>query len=122
LSCLFYNLNGAFLSIGVVPRDVDADVRSVVGSTEPLRGVCMPDGVDWPLSDFLGRVAGKPVKVGILDDRLIPTHLGGAGLAAPDRGRDAGETPLDLVAEVTPSFVGRDGVVDEVTRRVGMRE
>lgn len=100
MSCLFYNLNGAFLSIGVVPRDVDADVRSVVGSTEPLRGVCMPDGVDWPLSDFLG----------------------GAGLAAPDRGRDAGETPLDLVAEVTPSFVGRDGVVDEVTRRVGMRE
>lgn len=55
--CVFYNLNGAFLSIGVVPRDVDAELRSVrcdVGSTEPLRdGVCIPDGVDWPLSDFL---------------------------------------------------------------------
>lgn len=46
----FYNLNGALFSFGVVPRDVDAEVRSVrcvVGSTEPLRdGVCIPDGVD----------------------------------------------------------------------------
>jgi len=116
------------LSIGVVPRDVDADeVRSVrcdVGSAELLCGVCMPDGVDWPLSDF--PVTDEEVEVfdvrraiGILDPRELP----GAGLAAPDRGLDAGDTPFDFVADdVTPNFVGRDGVTDDGVRRVGMRE
>lgn len=120
-----YNLNGAFFSIGVVPRDVDAEVRSVrcvPGSAEPLRdGVCIPDGVDWPLSDFLG--VGVLTRVGILDDRLMPTHLGGAGLAAPDLGLEEGVTPFDLVVEdVTPSRVGREADVEAVVaRRVGMR-
>lgn len=42
-----YSLNGArFWSTGVVPLD---DRLSDCGSTEPLRGVCIPDGVDAPL-------------------------------------------------------------------------
>lgn len=55
------------------------------------------------------------------------TYLGGAGLAAPDLGLEAGVTPFDFVADdvdVTPSRVGRDTdvvVVVVVTRRVGMR-
>lgn len=49
-------------------------------------------------------------------------YLPGAGLAAPDLGLDAGDTPLDFVAEVTPNFVGRDGVKDDGVRRVGIRE
>lgn len=41
---IVYSLNGSRLSNGVVPRD-DRDC----GSTLPLRGVCMPDGVLDPL-------------------------------------------------------------------------
>jgi hypothetical protein len=82
-------LNGSRLSKGVVPLD-DRDC----GSTLPLRGVCMPDGVLVPLRF-----------------RLV-----GAGLAEPDGVR---VDPFVFVAEPTDRRDGLDGV-DVVTRRVGI--
>lgn len=116
------------MSLGVVPRDVDAEVRSVrcnVGSTEPFRdGVCIPDGVDCPLNDFLqicwtnSSWDSKMLACGKIG--LVP--LVGAGLAAPDLDLDPGVTPFeDFVVDVTPSLVGLMGV-EAVTRRVGMRD
>jgi len=81
------------LSSGVVPRD-DRDC----GSTLPFLGVCIPDGVLDPLRF-----------------RLV-----GAGLADPD---GVLVEPFALVADGVPtdSRDGLEGVVDVVTRRVGIR-
>lgn len=71
---------------------------------------------------------GSPTSVGMLDDRLMPPFLVGAGEAAPDAVLD--ETPLVVVVDVirvvtvvvepTDSRDGRGVVVVLVTRRVGI--
>lgn len=109
---------------GVVPRELRSGrvllLPGVWGSTEVRRGVCMPDGVDVPLVFLL---FGSPTSVGMLDDRLMPPFLVGAGEAAPDAVLD--ETPLVVrvlvVVEPTDRRDGR-GVVVLVTRRVGIRD
>lgn len=109
---------------GVVPRELRSGrvllLPGVWGSTEVRRGVCMPDGVDVPLVFLL---FGSPTSVGMLDDRLMPPFLVGAGEAAPDAVLD--ETPLVVrvlvVVEPTERRDGR-GVVVLVTRRVGIRD
>lgn len=130
---------------GVVPRELRSGrvllLPGVWGSTEVRRGVCMPDGVDVPLVfpvveeefDTLDicltgirerwLLFGSPTSVGMLDDRLMPPFLVGAGEAAPDAVLD--ETPLVVrvlvVVEPTERRDGR-GVVVLVTRRVGIRD
>jgi len=53
--------------------------------------------------------------------RVALNYLVGAGLADPEGVRVV-ETPFEVfVAEPTESLDGRDGVVEVVTRRVGMR-
>lgn len=44
----FYSLNGSRMSLGVAPLDFRCN--DPVCSTEPLRGVCIPDGVEVPLA------------------------------------------------------------------------
>lgn len=106
---------------GVVPRELRSGrvLPGVWGSTEVRRGVCMPDGVEVPLVFLLF----GPTSVGMLDDRLMPPFLVGAGEAAPDAVLD--ETPLVVrvvvVVEPTDSRDGR-GVVVLVIRRVGIRD
>lgn len=130
---LFYNRNGARFSLGVAPRELRLSGRGTVvvlpgvpGSTDVRRGVCMPEGVDAPLVFLL---FGSPISVGMLDDRLMPPFLVGAGDAAPEAVLD--ETPFVVVVVVvfpvrpetdpTDSRDGR-GVDVCVRRRVGMRD
>lgn len=107
---------------GVVPRELRSGrvLPGVCGSTDVRLGVCIPDGVEVPLVFLL---FGSPTSVGMLDDRLMPPFLVGAGEAAPDAVRD--ETPLVVrvlvVVEPTDSRDGL-GVVVLVTRRVGIRD
>lgn len=128
-----YNRNGARFSLGVVPRELRSGrpgaVPGVCGSTEVRRGVCIPDGVDVPLVFLL---FGSPISVGMLDERLMPPFLVGAGDAAPDAVLD--ETPFVWVVVVvvpplalvlvdpTDSRDGRGVVVLVGIRRVGMRD
>lgn len=130
----FYSRNGARFSLGVVPRELrsgrpGAALPGVCGSTEVRRGVCIPDGVDVPLVFLL---FGSPISVGMLDERLMPPFLVGAGDAAPDAVLD--ETPLVWVVVVVVPLVlvlvdptdSRDGLGVVVLlggiRRVGMRD
>lgn len=114
--------------MGVVPRELRSGrvvLPGVCGSTDVRRGVCIPDGVDVPLVFLL---FGSPISVGMLDDRLMPPFLVGAGEAAPDAVLD--ETPLVVVVVVLPVVPlveptdSRDGlgVVVLVIRRVGIRD
>lgn len=116
--------------MGVVPRELRSGrvvVPGVPGSTEVRRGVCIPDGVDVPLVFLL---FGSPISVGMLDERLMPPFLVGAGDAAPDAVLE--ETPFVWVVVVvvpralvlvdpTESRDGR-GVVVLVILRVGIRD
>lgn len=91
----------------------------------------MPDGVEVPLVFLL---FGSPTSVGMLDDRLMPPFLVGAGEAAPDAVLD--ETPLvvrdvvvvrEVVVVVVEPTDSRDGlgvvvVLLPVIRRVGIRD
>ena len=47
---VYYSLNGALGSLGVPPRAFLWAEPPSVGSTDPFRGVCIPDGVDVPLA------------------------------------------------------------------------
>lgn len=140
--------------MGVVPRELRSGrvaVPGVCGSTEVRRGVCIPDGVDVPLvfpvaDEVLETLDvcltgirerwllfGSPISVGMLDERLMPPFLVGAGDAAPDAVLE--ETPFVWVVvvvvvvvpralvlvEPTESRDGR-GVVVLVILRVGMRD
>lgn len=115
----------------MVPRELRS-VRTVLpgvcGSTDVRRGVCIPDGVDVPLVFLL---FGSPISVGMLDERLMPPFLVGAGEAAPDAVLE--ETPLVVVVVVVvvvprvplvEPTESRDGlgVVVLVIRRVGIRD
>lgn len=114
-----------------MPRELRSGrpvVPGVCGSTEVRRGVCIPDGVDVPLVFLL---FGSPISVGMLDERLMPPFLVGAGDAAPDAVLD--ETPFVWVVVVvvplalvlvdpTDSRDGRGVVVLVGIRRVGMRD
>lgn len=108
---------------GVVPRELRSGrvLPGVWGSTEVRRGVCMPDGVEVPLVFLL---FGSPTSVGMLDDRLMPPFLVGAGEAAPEAVLD--ETPLVVrvvvVVDPTDSRDGLGVVVVLVIRRVGIRD
>lgn len=130
----FYSRNGARFSLGVVPRELrsgrpGAALPGVCGSTEVRRGVCIPDGVDVPLVFLL---FGSPISVGMLDERLMPPFLVGAGDAAPDAVLD--ETPFVWVVVVVVPLVlvlvdptdSRDGLGVVVLLggilRVGMRD
>lgn len=131
----YYNRKGARFSLGVVPRELRSGrpgaVPGVCGSTEVRRGVCIPDGVDVPLVFLL---FGSPISVGMLDERLMPPFLVGAGDAAPDAVLD--ETPfvwvvvVVVVVPLAPLVLvdptdSRDGlgvVVLVGIRRVGMRD
>lgn len=112
----------------MVPRELRSGrvLPGVCGSTDVRRGVCIPDGVDVPLVFLL---FGSPISVGMLDERLMPPFLVGAGDAAPDAVRE--ETPLVVVVVVVVPRVplvdpteSRDGlgVVVLVIRRVGIRD
>lgn len=117
--------------MGVVPRELRSGrgvVPGACGSTDVRRGVCIPDGVDVPLVFLL---FGIPISVGMLDERLMPPFLVGAGDAAPDAVLE--ETPFVWVVVVvvppralvlvdpTESRDGR-GVVVLVILLVGMRD
>lgn len=51
IQLFIYSLKGSRFSTGVVPRDVRLRIVELnVGSAELFLGVCMPDGVEVPLT------------------------------------------------------------------------
>lgn len=112
-----YSRNGARFSMGVVPRELRSGrdaVPGVCGSTDVRRGVCIPDGVDVPLVFLL---FGSPISVGMLDERLMPPFLVGAGDAAPDAVLE--ETPFVWVVVVVVVVPRALVLVDPTERRDG---
>ena len=68
-----YSLKGSRFSTGVVPREVLRIVELNVGSADDLRGVCMPDGVDVPLTVLLF-VKQNKISISICCLRVFSEH------------------------------------------------